>query len=170
MARVTSVNTVSFAVGGLVSALLSLWVMKKVTIVYMLNGMIAGLVSVTAGCSKFTIISAMIVSAISSFTWVLVSRLLIRWDQDDLFFSLTLDHVFIQNSYSWFSLIIPSCHIIKVNNDHSVFIHTLPPRIIMQLSHRWSFGSRGRASGSRNMGIYCCRLVQHGHRAFYCGV
>lgn len=79
-----AVNTTLAAGAGAVVALLASWIMGgKPDLGFMLNGMLAGLVGITAGCDAVSNISSMIIGGIAAILMMLGTQLLERLKIDD---------------------------------------------------------------------------------------
>ena len=79
-----AVNTTLAAGAGAVVALLASWIMGgKPDLGFMLNGMLAGLVGITAGCDAVSNISSMIIGGIAAILMILATQLLERLKIDD---------------------------------------------------------------------------------------
>jgi len=79
-----AVNTTLAAGAGAVVALLASWIMGgKPDLGFMLNGMLAGLVGITAGCDAVSNVSSMIIGGIAAILMILATQLLERLKIDD---------------------------------------------------------------------------------------
>lgn len=79
-----AVNTTLAAGAGAVVALLASWIMGgKPDLGFMLNGMLAGLVGITAGCDAVSNVSSMIIGGIAAILMILGTQLLERLKIDD---------------------------------------------------------------------------------------
>lgn len=79
-----AVNTTLAAGAGAVIALLASWIMGgKPDLGFMLNGMLAGLVGITAGCDAVSNVSSMIIGGIAAILMILATQLLERLKIDD---------------------------------------------------------------------------------------
>ena len=78
------VNTMmSAAAGGVCGLILSLWAVRQVRIEYVVNGIIAGLVGITAGCHVVTVAGAVVVGAVASGICLATASLLEKCKIDD---------------------------------------------------------------------------------------
>ncbi|MCJ8331637.1 MAG: ammonium transporter [Lentisphaeria bacterium] len=77
-------NTLAGAIaGGVASVICSMIKYKKIRIVYLFNGILAGLVSITASCNAISVYTAMLIAAIGSVIAFIGSHLLIKHRIDD---------------------------------------------------------------------------------------
>ena len=78
-------NTMLAAVAGLVAALIASWAFqRRPEVEKIMNGSLAGLVAVTAGCHAISSTSAVIVGAIGALVMLGLERLLVRFRIDDV--------------------------------------------------------------------------------------
>ncbi|NJP04517.1 MAG: ammonium transporter [Chloroflexaceae bacterium] len=69
--------------GPLAALLLSWWLHQRSDVEYLLNGVIAGLVAITASCHAVSTSSALLIGAIGGAVMVAADALLVRWHIDD---------------------------------------------------------------------------------------
>lgn len=83
IAHVAVATNLAAAAGGLLSALFTLWKYKKVDPSMTLNGALAGLVAITAGCAYVSLFSAVIIGAIAGIIVVIAVEVIDRAHADD---------------------------------------------------------------------------------------
>lgn len=83
IAHVAVATNLAAAAGGLLSALFTLWKYKKVDPSMTLNGALAGLVAITAGCAYVSLVSAVIIGAIAGVLVVIAVEVIDRAHADD---------------------------------------------------------------------------------------
>jgi ammonium transporter, Amt family len=90
VATLAAVNTtLSAGSGGICSLLLNLWYTDRMTgegifdLQYAMNGVLSGLVAITASCGVVEPWAALIIGILSGFTYTISSRLLVRYQIDD---------------------------------------------------------------------------------------
>ncbi|MDP4093771.1 MAG: ammonium transporter [Bacillota bacterium] len=83
IAHIVVTTNLAAAAGGLLSALFTLWKYGKVDASMTMNGALAGLVAITAGCAYVNLYSAVIIGAIAGVIVVLAVELVDRIHADD---------------------------------------------------------------------------------------
>ncbi len=83
IAHIAVTTNLAAAAGGLISALFTLWRYGKVDASMTMNGALAGLVAITAGCAYVNLVSAVIIGAIAGVIVVLAVELVDRMHADD---------------------------------------------------------------------------------------
>ncbi|MEQ6916805.1 ammonium transporter [Halomonas aquatica] len=78
------VNTLMGGVGGVLSGMLAGWRLRGYAeVAYVMNGAIAGLVSITAGADALTAGQSLLIGSVGGVLMVISSELLLRWRIDD---------------------------------------------------------------------------------------